>query len=234
MRQVPYAIVGSGRMARHMKHYFSLLQIPFLSWKRADSVSDLQELSEQSERILLLISDSAIEPFIESYPFIQKNLLIHFSGCLHTPLAYGVHPLSTFTHELYDSSAYENIPFVFEDPSLEKLSLFPDLPNPFFSIRLEDKSLYHSLCVLSGNFTSMLWSKAFRSFEEKLKLPSTILYPYLQQICSNLQNSKTSPLTGPIARNDTATIQENLHSLKEDAYFDVYQAFLNAHQKETL
>ena len=57
MRQVPqYLIVGNGRVARHVCHYFSLLNIPVLTWNRSESFDLLHEKIQQVSHILLLIS----------------------------------------------------------------------------------------------------------------------------------------------------------------------------------
>ncbi len=69
MRQVPkYLIIGNGRVARHFCHYFSLLKIKqYSQWDRSQPLSRLHELTTDATHILLLIKDSAIEPFIDEH-----------------------------------------------------------------------------------------------------------------------------------------------------------------------
>ncbi len=71
MRQVPrnvsYLLIGNGRVARHFQHYFSLLQLPFVTWQGSESPSLLREQIRHASHILLLISDDAIDSFIDAY-----------------------------------------------------------------------------------------------------------------------------------------------------------------------
>jgi predicted short-subunit dehydrogenase-like oxidoreductase (DUF2520 family) len=108
--------------------------------------------------------------------------------------------------------------------------VFPQLENPHFEIETSKKPLYHSLCVMSGNFTTLLWNKVFESFKEKLDLPPEVLIPYMQKITENLKDHLTknlsTPLSGPLQRKDIKTIQSNLDALKEDDYLEVYKSFV--------
>ena len=102
MGQVPkidsqYLIVGSGQMARHFDHYLNLLKISHQCWARRSSTQQqLHQLLDQHRRILLLITDSQIEDFARHLPLLPDRILIHFSGSLVTPLAFGgrILPLS--------------------------------------------------------------------------------------------------------------------------------------------
>ena len=69
MRQVPkYLIIGNGRVARHLAHYFSLLKIKTVSqWDRSQPLARLLELATGSTHILLAIKDDAIEPFVDEH-----------------------------------------------------------------------------------------------------------------------------------------------------------------------
>jgi hypothetical protein len=69
MRQVPkFLIIGNGRLARHLAHYFSLLKIKsVVQWDRSQPVPRLVELATGSSHILLAIKDDAIEPFIDAH-----------------------------------------------------------------------------------------------------------------------------------------------------------------------
>lgn len=70
MRQVPnkYLIIGNGRLARHLCHYFSLLKIKdYSKWDRSQPLARLHELATGATHILLAIKDNAIEPFIDEH-----------------------------------------------------------------------------------------------------------------------------------------------------------------------
>ena len=226
-----YGIIGDGRMARHMGRYFDLLTLPYVAWSRGmeqnASVSANTVLAT-CEIILVLISDGAIEPFIQSHQeLFRQKTLIHFSGSLLTPLAQGVHPLSSFADEAYDLDTYRTIPFICEGGRSSFAEIFPDLPNPHYTIAPHLKPLYHSMAVMAGNFTTLLWNKLFDTFEEQLHLPPQIAIPYLKQICHNLQHQQVNAQAGPITRGDRQTIQSNLAALTDDPFREVYAAFVN-------
>ena len=236
MGQVPastaYLIAGGGRMARHFAHYLDLESIPFTTWTRSEGAAALQSKAEMASRVLLLISDDAIEAFHSEHSYLHRRTCVHFSGARSFPRIYGAHPLMTFSERLYDLETYRSIPFVVERGRPPMAELLPGLVNPAFAIDAATKPLYHALCAMAGNFSVLLWEKAFRDFEENLGLPKEALIPYLRQISDNLTLSdpEESVLTGPLKRNDARTIERHLTVLKDDAYADVYRAFVHAYQ----
>lgn len=235
MRQVPYLIIGDGRLARHFSYYFQALGLPFQQWSRRQdpTTQQLKKLAESSERALLLISDNVIEAFIQQHNYLQKLLCIHCSGYLTIDAVVGAHPLMTFTPNLYRLNEYQQIPFVIEQSSHTFSDLFPGLPNPAYFIAKSQKALYHSLCVLSGNFTCILWQKLFREFKQQFGFPATIALPYLARICENVATDPEAALTGPLARGDQKTLAANLKALKGDPFQAVYQAFVDCFANTT-
>ncbi len=236
MRQVPikeyvYLIVGSGRMAKHFCHYLSLLDIPYLQWSRNNqSEKDLQTLISQASHIILLISDSQIENFAQKINKQEHQTLIHFSGQLSLEHVYSAHPLFTFTHELYDKENYVQIPFILEENSKPLSELLPGIVNSSYHIPKALKAYYHAMCVLSANFTCILWQKFFHELENTLALPASVGLPYLEQTLRNLSKNPKGALTGPLARKDEKTIQANLQALANDNFQEVYQSFVKIFQ----
>ncbi|MCB0350498.1 MAG: DUF2520 domain-containing protein [Bdellovibrionales bacterium] len=222
----PYLIVGDGRLAKHFAHYFSILNIPHLSWSRK-STKPLTDLLPHCERVLLLISDKAIAPFVESHPALLEKKLIHCSGLMTFPFAESAHPLNTFGSELYSRECYLNTPFILESGRALFADILPGLHNPHYYMPAEKKPLYHSLCVMAGNFTTLLWQNTFEAFENELHLPKEALLPFLEKIAFNLENSPREALTGPISRGDTQTLIRNLDALHNRAEQALYYAFLN-------
>ena len=185
-QNVHYLIIGNGRTALHFHHYFSLLGLSFDLWHRRESIEILQKKLKQCTHILILISDQAIESFITTHLSPSQVVCIHFSGALSTPLAYSAHPLMSFSKTLYELSLYSSIPFIIEDHAPPFSELLPGLPNNHGRIPASLKERYHALCVLSGNFSCMLWQKLFSSFEEEFHLPASLAHPYLLQQTKNL------------------------------------------------
>lgn len=230
MRQVPatYLIIGNGRLASHLSHYFNLLHIPYKKWQRGQNLEDLKIAHASTQQTLLAITDSAISSFIEAHQ-LSPSKCIHFSGALSTPLATRLHPLMTFAPSLYDLETYKKIPFVGEYGSKTLADLLPELSNPSFSLPQNNGDLYHALCVLAGNGTTVLWQNVTKQFVEQLGLPAAALHPYMEQICKNLLTNSDSALTGPWARNDLATIQKNQEALKNTPYLNLYLSLMNTY-----
>lgn len=221
----PCGVVGSGRMATHFAHYLKLSGVPFKQWSRSTNSENPEIFLKGCRAVFLLISDDAIAPFLEKYPGLKEMNPIHFSGSLYMEEVPSIHPLMTFSTELYGLEKYRSIPFIHEKGRVSLREILPELPNPSQAMDFKMKSLYHSLCVLSGNFTTMLWQKVFTDFDEKLDLDDELLIPYMEQTFENLKGNWKEALTGPLARRDSATVKRNLKALEGDTYENVYRSF---------
>jgi len=224
-----YAFLGSGRLARHLAHYFKTEGLPFDRWARRSDSGDapppLEDVVAPCTHVLVLISDDAIAPFIREHGFLRDKVLIHCSGSLSLDEAHGVHPLMTFADDLYAPAVYRDIPFVTDADGPAFAELFPGLPNPSYPLARDRKALYHAYCVASGNFTGLLWEEVFGAFETDLGLPKTVLLPYMDRVFANLA-SADGVVTGPLVRNDAETIRRNLAALDGKPLQDIYKAFL--------
>lgn len=237
MRQVPaldtdpIGIVGDGRVARHFLHYLSLLGIPVRAWSRRASAAGPIEVLTSCRTVLLLIRDAEVVPFVDAWPVLKEKRLVHFSGSLVTQAAEGAHPLMTFGHDLYDLPTYRRIAFILDSGGTPFRHLFPGLPNPSFTIPAADRPYYHALCVMAGNFSTMLWLKLFDELQGRFGIPASAAHPYLAQMTANLLADARRALTGPLARGDVETIGANLKALDGDPFRDVYSAFASAYER---
>jgi hypothetical protein len=145
----PCGIVGGGRLARHLSHYFRESGIAVRSWTRAEPISPDEALGDVPV-VLVLIADDAIAPFIESQPALRSRVLVHCSGSLVTPLAHGMHPLMNFGPDLYGMAVYWAIPFVHDAGGPGIRDLFPALPNPSFARDPAREPLYHAMADRAG------------------------------------------------------------------------------------
>ncbi len=237
MRQAPhYLLIGNGRVARHFRHYFSLLSLSFTTWQRGESEATLQQEIHRATHILILISDQQIEYFIAQHLKNTTALLIHFSGSLISAEAHGAHPLMPFNQDLYDLAQYKAIPFVIDHDAPAFNTLLPGLPNQHARLEKSLKPKYHALCVLSANFSCLLWQKLFTSLEQEFHLPPDIAKTCLQQQTNNLLANPKTAFTGPLVRGDAVTIEKNKAALAGDPFQKVYESFVECYQalkKET-
>jgi hypothetical protein len=235
MRQVPspatapFGIVGDGRVARHFQHYFNLLNVPVRGWSRRSTDTPVDALAPCGT-VLVLISDTAIGPFIDAWPELRTHRLVHCSGSLVTPAAECAHPLMTFGPDLYGFATYERIPFVVDAGGTPFETLLPGLPNPSFAIAAADRPSYHAHCVMAGNFSTLLWRKLFDQLE-RFGVPASAAHPFLTQTARNVIADADRALTGPLARGDAATIAANLAALDGDPFREVYSAFARVYAR---
>lgn len=236
MGQVPletghrYGLIGNGKVSKHIQHYFNYLNIEYCLWTRRCRETSLKEFYENCTHLIILISDDAIESFLRKNTFLQSKPIIHFSGSVYSDLATGMHPLMTFSNELYDLETYRSIPFVCEASGINFKKAFPQLPNPHFVIKPQDKAYYHALCVLAGNFSQLLWKEFFAGLDN-IGLPRSVSYPYLKKVFSNLIDNEKNALTGPLERRDINTIRKNLEALTDKNTEDLYRAFVKSYDK---
>lgn len=236
-----YAILGGGRLARHMRHYLTLLGLPCSAWARqpdpqlnsyaiADTAERLRATLQDASHVLLLVSDDAIASLAKRYPELRSRTLIHCSGALGIPGIAGAHPLMTFGPELYTLETYRKIPFML-DQGLNMAELLPGLPNPHSHIAVEQKAQYHALCVMAGNFPQILWQAISQRFG-MLGLADGMLEPYLRRVLDNFLANPGTALTGPLSRGDLGTINRNIQSLQQDPLQALYQSFVQFHAEE--
>ena len=228
-------LIGDGRLAGHLKRYFEQLGLRYLVWSRRLEADErcprLEALVHSGTRALLAISDGAIEPFIQCHPELDKSVRVHFSGRLASPLAIGAHPMFSFAGTFYGRELYERIPFVIDHDSPPLASLIPGLPNRSFFIEAEQRERYHALCVLAGNFSTLLWRKLFFELDAELGMPRQLALPYLESITRGLKGTG-APLSGPLSRGDQTTLQCNLEALRGDPFEQVYSAFVSAYERQ--
>ncbi len=227
MTSPPVGIIGRGRMATHVAHYLELESIPTLTWHR-DMRQSPEEILKCCDPILILISDDAIEPFVEAHSFLYRHRSVHFSGSKVIAGVPSLHPLMTFGPELYHLEIYRAVPFIVETDGSCFKDVFPSLKNPSYHLDKKLKPLYHALCVMTGNFTVLLWTSALETFEGTLGLPGSVLLPYLEQTCGNIKTQGAKALTGPLSRRDWKTVAENIRALHGDPFEGVYRAFAEA------
>lgn len=232
--EAPYLLVGRGRLARHLGHYFDLLGVPHVDWGRSDGPDALEARASGARAVLILIPDDRIEPFAEAHDRrLGDAPRVHCSGALRIEGVTGCHPLGSFGETLFSEQLYRSLHFVVEAGSPGTAAsnrfdeLFPDLPNPNTTIPDEDRVRYHGAAVLSGNFTAVLWQRAAEVFAA-LGLPRSAWGPYLETVALNIRADVASAVTGPVTRGDAGTIAAHLRELGDSPWAEVYRSILGA------
>ena len=229
-----YGVIGDGRLARHLKFWFGHKGLRVEQWSRGDDLDMTNPTLALAEcdRILLAISDDAIEPFIQAWPELKDKVLIHCSGSLVTPAAIGVHPLQTFGERLFEPAHYDEIPMMLDQGAPPFEQLMPGLENPHCRMRPEQKAYYHALCVLACSGTQILWREMMSGFEQ-LGIDSDFAAPLLRKTAEDALRSPGADITGPLSRNDIDTQRRNLDALGGDALADVYRALQTTYRERS-
>lgn len=232
-----YALLGSGRLARHLAFYFHHLRLPFVTWSRRnepqfntfseiDSAEDrLAKTLAESSHVLLAIKDEAIEEVANRIDF--SFVRVHFSGARAIPDVVGAHPLMTFGEELMTPDTYRSVPFVVDEGHFFA-EVLPGLPNPHFVLNPEKKTYYHALCSLAGNASYLLLQQIGEEFEKEFSLPRQLLQPYLEQVVANSTQSGRQNFTGPVARGDWTVVHNHLKAMGgHPALQSYYRSYLH-------
>ena len=224
-----FLVIGSGRWAQHLQKSLALARVSYSNWaRRLHSEAQLGLELEKSSHVWLAVSDQALQEWADRLRHI-KGLLLHSSGALEIKGVHSVHPLGSFSFETYPDNFYRQFAFV-TTSDLPRPVLIDQLPNPLFKIPATDKIFYHSLCVLAGNGSVLLWQKFFSEMQ-KMGLSREVLGFYAQRIFENLLTHPESALTGPLVRNDYVTLQKDLNALENDPYQKVLQSLALAYQE---
>jgi 2-dehydropantoate 2-reductase len=219
-----YALLGSGRVARHFRFYLDNLDLPCRFWSRRENeIADLKTVVAESSHILFAVSDSALEQMIAPWRGSDK-VLVHFSGALEIAGSYSAHPLMTFGPDLETSEWYWRIPFVL-DEGVTLHQVLPGLSNPSLSLSPAQRPLYHALVSLAGNSTFLLWQNIGHEMS-RLGLPPSVLAPFLHQVVRNATEQGEDGFTGPVARGDWPTVARHAQALKDSGLEASYKAYL--------
>jgi predicted short-subunit dehydrogenase-like oxidoreductase (DUF2520 family) len=219
-------LVGSGRLAKHLLYWNSLLEKPnqVYQWSRNQSSEQLESYLQKSNIVWLAISDSSLVEFYETHLQSAGKTVVHFSGALNNSKMLCAHPLMSFPSELLPTDVYAKIYFALCNCNNLEQAL-PSFKNAFKILNSQDKALYHALCVLAGNFPQMLWNEVSEKMQ-LLEIPEASLDLYIKQITENYLKYKSKAITGPIIRKDEKTILANLESLKNEIRLkSIYSTF---------
>jgi hypothetical protein len=239
MRQVPsFLVIGDGALASHFLVYLKGLNIDHVQWaRRSSDLPQLKLLFENSTHALVLISDDAIETVTKQlYQWSNQSplnqIIIHCSGSLHIPFAWGVHPLQSFgRHVSYSFADYQNIPFVVDLDAPEWSVLMPGFSNRHYRIAAQDRPFYHAMCALANNVTTMIWQQVHQRMSDRFGLSAEVLRPILQQTFSNIIKNPTALPSGPWVRSDALTLERNQKALADDSLSLIWNAVTEFYQR---
>lgn len=203
---------------------------------RALSVERLQELPP-SDILFITTPDDVVAETAEllaslAHEDVRGRVALHTSGALSSdalaPLAaraYGVgsmHPLAAVSEPQAGAESLRRAFYCVEGDARGirvARRVVRDLGGRSFSVRAEDKALYHAAAVLTAGHTVALFDIAARLLARcglADKEARRVLLPLLGTALENL--SRETPeraLTGTFARGDAETVRKHLAALRE-------------------
>jgi predicted short-subunit dehydrogenase-like oxidoreductase (DUF2520 family) len=236
-------ILGGGRCARHLLHFLTLKGVHasiypdtrglLSALNRSETDASFSAQALQYSHLWLAVSDQALIPLAETVSRAVPGLpLIHSSAATEVPGALTLHPLMTFSRELYSEGEYDRIPLVLFQEELNATphphrspieTLMRQLSNPVKILSSSERTSYHLSCVFYSNLSLLLWEAASRVTPSKL---SPVDYrPILEQTLHNFFKTGLNALTGPLVRGDQVTLRRHLASLQNRPECSLYEGF---------
>jgi len=218
-------IIGSGRMATQFRRALETLNVPYSNWLRSEGAFTLGGKTQKAKRVLLLVPDKAISVFVDDHEhFLRNKTLIHFSATHRDSRVLGFHPLGTFNRE--QNIEFSDVSFHGVHPESIFREALPFLKNTYTQMSEEQMQSYHALCVLSANFSAVLWNAFFIEMK-KIGVTESAAKNYFQMFAANVANNPKSAITGPLIRNDIPTLDKNMAALESKKTLqDIYKAFV--------
>ncbi|MGV6827904.1 MAG: Rossmann-like and DUF2520 domain-containing protein [Flavobacteriales bacterium] len=239
---ISIVIIGSGNVATQLAKTFndvneiSLLQVIGRNKNSLKSLSKFTETTSSFSKIkeasiyIIAVSDDAITEVSEKLPF-NNRLVVHTSGSVsiqqlskknHRGVFY---PLQTFTKNKVIQ--FKNIPICIEaehkkdQQTLETLG--KSISEKVTFISSKERELIHLAAVFVNNFVNHLYHIG-NNIVNQQNISFDLLKPLILETANKIINSEPmSVQTGPAKRNDTQTIEKQLHLLKNTHYKDIYK-----------
>lgn len=244
------SIVGGGNVAFHFHKAFQqaghkvqhiyVRNPKSVSWAIARPVTDLEK--DDSELLMLAVSDHAIKEIADRYDLGSFSMVVHCSGAVSLDVFkdtnlthYGVfYPLQTMSrHKTID---YSQVPLYIEANSPESeerlIRLGKSISKNVDKMNSEARMKAHVAAVFASNFTNYLLAVA----EDLLQLHNldrSLLYPLLDETIEKFKDQGALvSQTGPAIRGDNDTIKKHLENIEDPTYRKIYQLLTDVIQSK--
>lgn len=233
-------IIGDGRLSGHIPKLFNFHSDQFVTLDRQQFSDFINQATENGSisltsflatqqglqnawklNVYIAVNDDQI---LDVYQKLQNVFndqekaqiqCFHFSGALSFPKIIGIHPLMTFSKKLYADEFYASISLFCDDEAMA--AKFPDRMT---YLNPKDKVIYHSLCVMLGNFPQLLIQTIANRLPSKFKLSD--FSPLILKSITNVLEQGKDGLTGPIVRKDVETIKKHQQVLAGTELGELY------------
>lgn len=202
---------------------------------------NLARIVEDSDTLFITVPDGEIGhvwDYIRNLPIKNKNIC-HCSGLISSnaffnakkygAYVYSVHPLYAISDKYHSYQELSRAYFAIEgsEEHLQMMQqLFASMGNPVVLLSSDQKHLYHAAAVMVSNqvlaladFGVQLLTQCGFEREDAQKA----LYPLMAgNVLKLSETSIENALTGPVERNDVATVQKHIAALSNEET-DIYK-----------
>ncbi|MDD2220717.1 MAG: DUF2520 domain-containing protein [Clostridia bacterium] len=191
--------------------------------------ADLAPFVEECEMIFITTADEQIKTVwqeLKKYD-LNNKIICHTSGALAADVfegiaacgAYGcsIHPMYAFAQKNGQTQGLESCFFALEGNGeylAEIISFIKKLGNKYLLIAQDKKALYHLANVFVANFVLAILNSGFNCLQSCGVSQKETIQALMPLIAANLDNIAQKgcleSLTGPVERNDLATVKKHL------------------------
>ena len=198
--------------------------------------TDARELISLCDAVILTVSDSAIASVFADIcgPELSGKIVCHTSGATSSKVfdntsyqiyGYSIHPIYAIS-DRYESYKHFSNAFITIDGNSERIDEITDMIGKtgldYAVIDSDCKSKYHAASVMASNMVCGLYGNAIRLMTEcgfsEDKAASALSGLFRDNAIGASEKGPVLQLTGPLERNDIATVRGHLGALSsEDA-----------------
>lgn len=189
----------------------------------ASYVSDINEIKDTSDLIIVSVPDKAIRDLIGSFSGKNYNFVVHTSGSMDidilSPISQNFgsfYPLQTISKEV--SLDFQSVPILVEANSKNyQKSLFnlgKHISLNVSEMNSEMRRVIHLVAVIVSNFSNLFYDIGYE-IAEKYGLPFDLVKPLITQTAKKIENVPPAKVqTGPAKRGDIEIIEKHTALLK--------------------
>ncbi len=237
-------IIGFGKLGSHLfhelKHTRKYRNITAIKDRKL-AESRYNKLVEASGIIFLCVQDSKINAAVKRLEqadlSLKNKFIFHTSGALTSDelsalaakgsITGSFHPVQSFAGKVTAKAGSFKDIYIAAEGKPKALNKMKELTRALqaipFEIKKQNKIYHHICCVMSSNFLAVLNGKIADTGLKKIQINGfknrtffNIYMPLALQTLKNIVDSgPVGALTGPIERNDIATVQAHLDALKK-------------------
>lgn len=196
---------------------------------------DMTQLLGESDIVFITVTDDQIEAvcnqLCQTSTLRVGQIIAHMSGALPSTIlspakAHGcsicsLHPLLAFADIEKAAADLSKAYFCFEGDE-DKLNILKEIlhtcGNPYFTLKAEQKSLYHAAACMLSNYLVTLVHNGIKLMESIHIDEATALQAMLPLMNCTIENitklSSENALTGPISRGDTNTVAKQFEAIR--------------------